>query len=138
MNTIRRLVAIVTTFAISVAALAAPLQDHVSVPVPSGVSAPQVEAAITIAMEGRKWVATDHKPGEIDAVLAVRTHIANVRIAYDTKAVTINYVSSVNLDYSEHDGQREIHHNYNGWVLRLARDINTTLQKAVLTQQNPQ
>ncbi len=56
--------------------------------------------------------------------LNLRTHTAVVEIPYSTKAFSIRYKDSVNLDYTG----ESIHSNYNGWIQNLEKGIRTQLQ----------
>jgi len=48
-----------------------------------------------------------------------------VDIAYDTKAFSITYKDSSNLQYDA--AKSEIHKNYNGWVQNLENGIRAQL-----------
>lgn len=112
-------------------AAAATLTDNVPINVPDGVSTEQVEQALLWVLDRRAWSIADRKPGEIIAVQAPRLHVVRVKITYDSKGGNISYVDSVNMDYEEHDGKREIHRNYNNWVLNLSHDVETRLQQEI-------
>lgn len=83
----------------------------------------QVKAAIIDAGTPLGWVFADKGEGHLMATLAVRKHMAVVDITYNTKAYSINYKDSENLNY---DGTT-IHKNYNGWIQNLQRRINIKL-----------
>jgi hypothetical protein len=103
----------------------APLYNVASSPVsaPKPVTLQDVERAITRAGAGLGWQIVPREPGKMEGVLALRTHRAVVDISYDTKAYSIKYKDSSNLDY---DGTN-IHSNYNGWVQNLDKAIRTQL-----------
>lgn len=82
-----------------------------------------VERAIIRAGASLGWVMTPVKPGLIAGRLALRNHTAVVDVTYDSKAFSIKYKDSVNLDYA--DGN--IHKNYNGWIENLEREIRANL-----------
>ena len=82
-----------------------------------------VERAIMRAGQGLGWVMTPVKPGVVTGRLELRTHIAVVDITYDTRAFSIRYKDSTNLDY----GNGNIHKNYNGWIDNLEREIRANL-----------
>jgi hypothetical protein len=82
-----------------------------------------VEGAIVRAGTGLGWVMTPVRPGLVTGRLALRTHVATVDIAYDTKTFSIQYKDSVNLDYAN----GTIHKNYNGWIQNLEREIRANL-----------
>lgn len=67
----------------------------------------------------RGWAMTERQPGWVRGLLNLRSHQAVVDIRFDARHFTINYVSSVALNY---DGQ-SIHQNYNSWVQYLEADI---------------
>lgn len=103
----------------------APLYNVTSAPVsaPKAVTLQDVEKAITRAGAGLGWQIVPREPGKMEGVLALRTHRAVVDITYDTKAYSIKYKDSSNLDY---DGTN-IHSNYNGWIQNLDKAIRTQL-----------
>jgi hypothetical protein len=98
--------------------------------VPHGVTQPQVKQSIISALDGRGWSVDKAQDGKILTTLRLRDHTATVRINYNTKTVHITYVSSSNLEYSQHGNTRYIHRNYNGWVGFLEQDIKRNLQNA--------
>lgn len=103
----------------------APLYNVTSAPIAASkpVTVADVEKAIMRAGAGLGWQITPREPGKIEGVLALRTHRAIVDISYDTKAYSITYKDSSNLDY---DGTN-IHSNYNGWIQNLDKAIRTQL-----------
>jgi len=111
---------------------AAPLVDPDPVAVPAGLDQAAVAKEIKRALIGRTWVVSDERPGEMDATLNLRKHVARVTLAYDTRQVTLKYVSSENLDYKEKRGQRQIHKNYLSWVNNVLVDLSRNLQLATM------
>jgi hypothetical protein len=109
---------------------AAVLVDPEPIAVPAGLAAKDVSKAIRAGIVQRGWVVLKDEKGKIDAVLNLRKHEARVAIAYDPKQVTIKYASSDNLDYSEKNGVRHIHKNYNKWITNMVQDIQRALQSA--------
>jgi hypothetical protein len=89
-------------------------------------------AEIKRALVGRTWVVSAERPGEIDATLNLRKHVARVKISYDAEQVSLVYVSSENLDFKEKRGERRIHKNYLSWVNNVLTDISRNLQIAAL------
>jgi hypothetical protein len=83
----------------------------------------QVKQAIIRAGAALGWVMKEAGPGKLTANLAVRKHTAEIEIPYSSKAYSINYKNSTNLDAA--DGQ--IHKNYNGWIQNLSKGINAQL-----------
>lgn len=78
-----------------------------------------------IMMAGTKlgWEMQPVKPGLIVATLHLRKHAAVVNVTYNTRAYSITYKDSTNLDYK--NGQ--IHRNYNGWIENLDKGIRAQL-----------
>ena len=92
------------------------------------LSADQVRSAILGALNdkvlfGAGWVMKQDDPGKIMAELLVRTHRADVEIAYSSSQYSIFYKDSQNLLY---DGS-SIHRNYNKWVQLLQKKIDQHL-----------
>lgn len=87
------------------------------------VSMEDVEMAIKRAGAGLGWQIVPKSPGKAEGILLLRDHRAVVDITYDTKAYSIMYKDSSNLQY---DG-KTIHSNYNGWIQNLDKAIRTQL-----------
>ena len=133
MTHVRRLLLLALFLAFPfVAQAAAPLVDPDPVAVPAGLDADAVAKEIKRALIGRTWTVTGERPGEIDATLNLRKHVARITIGYDTKQVHVAYVSSENLDFKEKRGQRQIHKNYMSWVGNVVTDISRNLQIATM------
>lgn len=105
------------------AATAADLVEPGPVDIPGALTQADVVKAIKNAIIRDKWAVEKEEPGHIVATFSPGPHVAKVNIAYTDKQVLVTYLDSSNLDYSEHDGHREIHRNYNKWVQHLANDI---------------
>ena len=82
-----------------------------------------MQKAIVRAGAGLGWQMKVAEPGLIVGTLRLRSHMAVVDIKYDTKAYSITYKDSSNLDY---DGAN-IHKNYNGWVQNLDNAIRVQI-----------
>ena len=82
-----------------------------------------VERAIIEGSRVRGWQPRVIEPGHIEAVLYIRSHTAKVDIHFDTKAYSITYKDSFNLDYKN----GRIHRNYNKWVRNLNSDIQSKI-----------
>ena len=125
-----RKIILLVSFVILLAGCAAPVLNIENEPIPNPsnarISVSDVEKAILTASQERGWNARVIKPGLIEASIAVRTHRAAVEIPYSQNKYSINYKSSENLDY---EGGK-IHRNYNNWIIRLSRDINSELSAA--------
>lgn len=83
----------------------------------------QVHEAILRACKQRGWVAQPKKKGLIEASINVRMHRAKIEIRYDENKISILYIDSYDLGYS--DGY--IHRNYNRWITYLYRSILSEL-----------
>jgi hypothetical protein len=133
MTFVLRLLLLVTCFLLPFAAQsAAPLVDPAPVPIPSGLDAETVRKEITRSLIGRSWVVSAEQPGEIEATLHLRKHVARVAVSYDEHEVRLAYVSSERLDYKVSRGQRRIHKNYLNWIRYVMTDISNNLQIAAL------
>ena len=87
----------------------------------STASAPLGERATQVkrAGAGLGWAMEDAGPGKVRGTLNLRGHQAVIMVSFNQATFSIQYVSSVDLDY---DGSN-IHKNYNGWVQRLEQAI---------------
>lgn len=79
----------------------------------------EVQQAILRAGAQAGWQMQPEGPGKIGGRLALRQHLAVVDIEYDTKAYSIKYRDSSNLNAA--DGT--IHKNYNSWIQNLEKAI---------------
>lgn len=88
-----------------------------------------VREAIIQACAMRGWDVTKTSDSHVYASIAPRSHRAEVDINYSASSVTINYVSSSNLEYKAgKDGAAPtIHRGYNRWVNTLLHDIHSCL-----------
>lgn len=128
MNAIARnvVIALFTVTAVAACARMAPVYNVNDMPVMANkpsLSMDEVGRAIIVAGSGLGWQMRSVKPGLMLGTLHLREHTAVVDIKYDTKAYSINYKNSENLNY---DGQM-IHKNYNGWVQNLDHAIKVQL-----------
>lgn len=88
----------------------------------------EIQKAIVTAGTGLNWRMAVVKPGLIVGTLSVRSHMAIVNIAYDTKTYSITYKDSTNLKY---DAEKQtIHENYRGWIQNLDNAIRSRLTVA--------
>ncbi len=97
----------------------------------------QIAAAIKLAAQSQNWEIIGESPGAMTARLYIRSHTADVVIAYTEDKYQIDYLDSDNLDFKTSDyripgrGPRQarvikgprIHRNYNVWVKKLSRSI---------------
>jgi hypothetical protein len=84
-----------------------------------------VRTAIIAAGVGLGWRVVDAGPGKLEGTLALREHTAVVEIPYSSRAYSIVYKSSTNLN----EAGGVIHSNYNGWVQNLDRAIRTEIAR---------
>ena len=121
--------AIVLATAIGLAACGtlAPIQNVDNASVASAATKPlssaQVREAIVRAGAGLGWIMKDAGAGKLNGTLILRTHTADVQIAYSPTTYSIGYKSSINLQESG----GKIHRNYNGWIQNLNRGIAAQL-----------
>lgn len=104
-----------------------PLVDPEPVALPAGLAEDAMLKDLKRALLGRGWQVEAERPGEIDAILRLRDHVAKIRIAYTASEVRIAYVDSTNLDYKK-KGTPHIHRNYLSWIDNIIRDFRTNLQ----------
>jgi hypothetical protein len=100
------------------------LLDPPPLAIPAGVTAVDVEKSILTSGIKRNWTVVDKKPGAIVLQYAAREFWVKVTVKYDAHAVSIGYLDSSNLEYSNSGGAAMIHPNYNRWVNNLAHDID--------------
>lgn len=105
-----------------------PLVNPDPVALPAGLSEEAMVKDLKRALLGRGWEVEAERPGEIDAILRLRDHVAKIRIAYTASDVRIAYVDSTNLDYKNKKGTPHIHRNYLSWIDNIVRDFRTNLQ----------
>jgi hypothetical protein len=82
-----------------------------------------VANAIKAAALESGWELENDGPGQMQATLRRRSHVAVVTIIYDASGYRIEYKDSTNLD---HEGDR-IHRGYNRWVRNLDARIRKQL-----------
>jgi hypothetical protein len=88
--------------------------------VPCPMSHAKVKAAIRSALREKKWSSISKGKNKIRAKVLVRKHTLVMNIIYNTKKVTMKYVSSENLKHKEKDGKHYIHGRANGWITYVA------------------
>jgi len=76
-------------------------------------------AQIKRAGVGLRFAMEDAGPGKIKATYGARGHQGVAMVSFNQSTFSIQYVSSVDLDY---DGTN-IHKNYNGWIENLEKAI---------------
>lgn len=107
----------------SSAASAAPVVNYEDQPVAASLTADQVKKGIMKAGKKRGWTVKETGPGELTAMISVRTHTATVTIPYSSTSYSILYKDSTNLKYKN----GKIHRNYNKWITFLKTDIDLEL-----------
>ncbi len=106
------------------------LETPTSTP-PTRMTAADVKKGILDGCAERGWTATDIGSTEIAAQITVRgKHTVKIKIPYNARQYTIQYVGSENMKYTVNKkGQQIIHRNYNNWVLNLKKSIDSHLMK---------
>lgn len=104
-----------------------PLVNPEPFAVPAGLAEAKVARSIKAALVGREWVVTEEQPGKIIATLNLRSHMARIDVAYDTRQVAIKYLDSRELMYAEKKGTTVIHRNYLSWIQNLVTDISRNM-----------
>lgn len=92
-------------------------------PITASLTAAEVKKSIIKAGARRGWTVKETGPGELTAMIHVRTHTATITITYTANSYSIMYKDSTNLKYKDGD----IHRNYNKWVTFLKSDIDLEL-----------
>jgi len=90
-------------------------------PISVRTSEDKVFNAIRTAGAKMGWQIKKIKPGLAQGQLNLRRHLAIVEIPYSTISYSINYKSSMELDYDPETNT--IHKNYNSWVQNLKNAI---------------
>ncbi len=99
------------------------LVDPPPVAVPTTLTPGEVSTTLHQVFEHQRWaVVTDD--GE-HAVMKydVKEHSASVSVDYSGPAITIRYLDSSAMSYSEDQGHRSIHPKYNVWVKDVADEL---------------
>src|SRR5689334_23128973 len=102
---------------------AKPVMNFDNVAIATTHTTDQVRQAIIAAGTSRGWTMTDTKPGVVHGTVKSHKHQADVDVTYTATSYSIDYVSSVDLDYK--NGM--IHRNYNRWVANLNQAIQLLL-----------
>jgi hypothetical protein len=92
-------------------------------PIPEGLNDTQIVKAMQSAGGVRGWIVKKIEPGQLEATIYVRSHMAQVTIEYTPSSYAIRYKDSTNLDYKN----GKIHRSYNKWVQNLNMDIQRAL-----------
>jgi hypothetical protein len=97
--------------------------DNVAIATPHTLE--QVRQAIVAGGVSKGWLMQETKPGVVHGTLKAHSHQAEVDVTYTAQTYSIDYVSSVNLDYKN----GTIHRNYNKWVSNLNEAIRAQLNR---------
>lgn len=85
----------------------------------------QLRNRIVAAGQSSGWVVTKDEPGRLELHFDKQgKHQVTVAVQYDSSGYKIDYLNSVNLNFSQADGVRKIHPNYNRWIRRLMQRIS--------------
>lgn len=122
------------SYAPAMARASVPIVNHENVELGLPGSAPldaaRVQHAILAAAARKNWSVRTGADGEMEASLLVRgKHTVVVGIRYAANKLSLNYKSSVNMNFETRDGQPLIHPNYNKWVADLKQAIQLETQK---------
>lgn len=118
-------------FALLIAAK--PLVEPEPIHIPAGLTAKEVRSSLRRTLNARSWFIQKDEPGEVIATLNIRSHALTVRFVDGNGRIAMNYVDSVNLDYSvRSNGTRMIHRKYTGWMANLSNAIKLELQRISL------
>lgn len=86
----------------------------------------QLRDRIVSAGQSLGWMVSKEEPGRLELSYDKQgKHQVTIAVQYDTTGYKIDYLSSVNLDFSEANGVRKIHPNYNRWIRNLVKRIGT-------------
>lgn len=89
------------------------------------VAPPQLRHRIVAAGQSLGWMVVKDEPGHLELHYDRKgKHQVDIAIDYDASSYRISYLRSVNLNYSEADGLRKIHPNYNRWIRNLMQKIS--------------
>lgn len=88
-------------------------------------TAKDVKKAIISAGAALGWQIKEAGPDKLVGILHLRKHMAKINIPYSKEGYSLLYSDSSELDYNPEKGA--IHKNYNGWIERLDRAIQSNL-----------
>jgi hypothetical protein len=88
----------------------------------------QVRKAIIAGAASKQWISSIQAPNTVRATHTRGRHTAVVDIVYTASSYSIRYVSSVELNHTEENGQTLIHPTYNNWVNNLRVAIDAALK----------
>lgn len=92
----------------------------------------KIHEAIRQALISRRWSITKQTPNSFEAEYQRSADIrATVRVTHQGDRVTVKYLGSTNLGYTDYDGSAQINRRYNTWVANLERDIQVEIGKTL-------
>ena len=84
----------------------------------------QMRGSIVDAAQSLGWVVSKDEPGQLELHFDKQgKHQVNIAVAYDAKSYKISYLTSSNLNFSDDNGLKKIHPNYNRWIKNLMKRI---------------
>ncbi len=87
-------------------------------------SAQQVRNRIMVAAQGLGWQVLKDEPGRLELFFDKQgKHQVTIAVLYAATAYQIEYVNSINLNFTDADGTHRIHPNYNRWIRNLIKQI---------------
>jgi len=109
-----------------------PIVNYENVSVPSSEdkvpTAAEVKRAILAAAEAKGWLIAPQPDGKLLATFKVQNkHAIVVEISYAADQYSLTYKESVNMKYTERDGEQLIHPNYNKWTQGLIDAIHSEM-----------
>ena len=107
------------------------LEDPDPIVVPAARSETDIDRAVTFALATKGWAVQKRVADEIVATYSPNTHVAEITVAIGNGRIVIGYRSSVNLNFEQDGGAREIHPAYNTWVQALHDEIARNLADGV-------
>jgi hypothetical protein len=125
LQTVRVIVAACVLSFVVACASKPPVLNIDNVPIATTHTPEQVRQAIITAGASKGWIMQEVKPGVLHGTLRAHAHQADIDVAYSAKTYSIDYVSSVNLDYKN----GTIHRNYNKWITSLNEAIQVQLSR---------
>ncbi len=91
-----------------------------------------IHEAIQRALLQRRWIILGQTPDSFDATYTRGgTATGKIRVTHRGSTVTIAYLDSANLDYTQESGVPEIHKTYNNWVTNLQQDIQVEVGRTL-------
>jgi len=91
----------------------------------SNMTALQLRERIVAAAQSLGWNVSKEEPGRLELLFDKQgKHQVLIAVTYDEKNYKMNYLNSVNMNFSDKDGSRKIHPNHNRWIKNLMKKID--------------